>query len=72
MPKLAPIKRKDLIFYLRQLGFDGLIPGGNHQYMQKGVLKVFIPNPHKGDISKEFLTRILKQAGIDKKVWEDL
>ena len=35
MPKLAPIKRKDLIYYLRQLGFDGPYPGGNHQYMKK-------------------------------------
>lgn len=72
MPKFAPIKRKDLIHYLRQLGFEGLVAGGNHQYMLKGNLKVFIPNPHKGDISKDFLSRILKQAGVDKKVWEDL
>ena len=72
MPKLAPIKRKDLIYYLRQLGFEGLNPGGNHQYMQKGVLKVRIPNPHKSDISKDLLTRILKQANVERKIWEDL
>ncbi len=33
MPHLGPIKRKDLIYYLRQLGFEGPYPGGNHQYM---------------------------------------
>lgn len=72
MPKIAPIKRKDLIKHLRQLGFDGLYPGGNHQYMKKKTLKIYIPNPHKGEISKDFLIRILKQANIERKVWEDL
>lgn len=73
MPKLAPIKRKDLIYYLRQLGFDGTYAGGNHQYMQKGDLKIYIPNPHKSDeIGKDFLVRILKQANIERKTWEDL
>ncbi len=72
MPKLAPIKRKDLIHYLRQLGFDGLNPGGNHQYMQKGVLKVRIPNPHKSDIGKNLLIEILKQAKIERSDWEEL
>ncbi|MDQ3087199.1 MAG: type II toxin-antitoxin system HicA family toxin [Acidobacteriota bacterium] len=72
MPKLAPIKRKDLIYYFRQLGFDGLHPGGNHQYMKKDALKVRIPNPHQSEISKDLLIRILKQANIERKVWEDL
>lgn len=70
MPKLAPIKRKDLIYYLRQLGFDGLYPGGNHQYMRKGALKVYIPS--SGEIGKDFLVRILKQANIERKIWEEL
>ncbi|MDQ6785422.1 MAG: type II toxin-antitoxin system HicA family toxin [Acidobacteriota bacterium] len=72
MPKLAPIKRKDLIYYLRQLGFDGPISGGNHQYMKKNVLKVRIPNPHKSDIGKNLLIDILKQANIERSVWENL
>lgn len=72
MPKLALIKRKDLIYYLRQLGFDGPYSGGKHQIMEKDSLTITIPNPHKGDISKEFLARILKQADIDRKVWEEL
>ena len=49
MPHLGPIKRKDLIYYLRQLGFEGPYPGGNHQYMVKREEKVTltIPNPHQ-------------------------
>lgn len=72
MPKLAPIKRKDLIYYLRQLGFDGPYSGGNHEFMKKDFLKIRIPNPHKSDIGKDFLVRILKQAGINKETWEEL
>ncbi len=72
MPKITPIKRKDLVKYFRKLGFEGPFSGGNHQYMQKEKLKVRIPNPHQGDISKGLLKRILKQANIEKEVWEDL
>ena len=72
MPKLAPIKRKDLIYYLSQLGFDGPFSGGNHEFMKKDALKVRIPNPHQSDIGKNLLLNILKQAGIERKVWEDL
>ena len=32
MPTFGPIRRKDLIHYLRALGFDGPYHGGKHQY----------------------------------------
>jgi len=31
-----------------------------------------IPYPHQGDISKDLLARILRQAEIDKDEWENL
>jgi predicted RNA binding protein YcfA (HicA-like mRNA interferase family) len=70
MPVFGPIKRRDLIRALRQLGFDGPYAGGNHQYMVRGQHKLFIPNPHSGEISRALLVRILQQAGIDKSEWE--
>ena len=36
MPRLGPVKRRDLITYLRQLGFSDPQPGGNHEYMKRG------------------------------------
>lgn len=74
MPHLGPIKRKDLIYFMRQWGFEGPYSGGNHQYMIKikENITVFIPNPHQGDISESLLLRILKQAKIDRAVWEKL
>lgn len=72
MPVFGPIKRKDLIDYLRQLGFEGPYSGGKHQYLVKGQLRIAIPNPHQGEIGRELLARILRQAGIEREEWERL
>ena len=72
MPPLGPIKRKELIHYLRELGFDGPYAGGKHQYMIKGEIKLTVPNPHQSDISRDLLARILRQGGIDRSEWEKL
>ena len=44
----------------------------NHQYMVQGKLKIWIPNPHQGDISKSLLAKILQQANISREEWEKL
>ena len=73
MPKLGPIKGKQLIKYLRRYAFDGPFSGANHDFMKRGALKLWIPNPHAGDgIGKDFLKRILRQAGISESDWEKL
>jgi len=72
VPWLGPIKREELVRYLRVLGFEGPYSGKKHQFMLKGVVRLRIPNPHQRDIGKELLSRILKQAGIDKEIWEKL
>jgi len=72
MPLFGPIKRKDLIRYLRELGFEGPYIGGKHQYMVKEQIKLMIPNPHQSDISKDLLAKILRQAEVDKGTWENL
>jgi predicted RNA binding protein YcfA (HicA-like mRNA interferase family) len=61
-----------LIAALRAAGFDGPFQGGKHEYMERGALKVSIPNPHKGDIGVGFLVRIIAQAGITKDDWGKL
>ena len=72
MPTFGPIKRPDLIHYLRQLGFEGPYSGSKHQFMQKDDITLWLPNPHRGDIGKGFLGEILRQAGIKKEEWEQL
>ena len=72
MPRPGPIKRKDLIRYLRQLDFEGPFSGGKHQFMVKENITLRIPDPHQGDIGEALLLRILKQANIERDEWEKL
>ncbi len=72
MPPFTPIKWRDLVYYLKQVGFEGPYPGGKHQYMVKDNLRLTIPNPHQGDISRSLLSKILRQARISREEWEIL
>ena len=72
MPRLGPIGCRDLIYYLKQFGFAGPYSGGKHQIMVRGDITLRLPNPHRGDIGREFLVRILRQAKIDRDEWENL
>ncbi len=40
--------------------------------MSKNNITLRIPNPHEGDIGREFLARILRQAKINREEWDDL
>jgi len=72
VPAFGPIKRSDLIRNLRKLGFEGPYTGGKHQYMVRGEVRVVLPNPNQGDISRDLLARILRQAGISREEWVEL
>ena len=67
------IPRHELIRKFRALGYSGPFAGKRHQFMQKGRQKIRIPNPHSGqEIGMGLLAEILRQAGIEKSVWEKL
>ena len=72
MPPLGPVKRKDLISRLKRLGFLGPYAGGKHQFLVRSGVRLRLPNPHQGDIGREFLVRILRQAGVEIEEWERL
>jgi len=72
MPRIGPVKRRELVSMLRQLGFEGPYSGGKHQFMVRGEITLRIPNPHTGDSGKELLVRLLRQAGISREEWEVL
>lgn len=55
MPPFGPVKRKDLVRYLKQCGFEGPYSGGKHQFMIDGEITIRVPNPHQGDIGRELL-----------------
>jgi predicted RNA binding protein YcfA (HicA-like mRNA interferase family) len=70
MPPFGPVKRRELIACLQRFGFVGPFRGGKHQIMQRGGITLIVPNPHRGDIAKNLLARILHQAGISRDEWE--
>jgi len=72
VPHLGPVRRDELIKYLRALGFEGPYYGRKHQFMIKGEVRLRIPNPHQRDIGKELLSRILRQGKISRDTWEKL
>ena len=72
MPPFGPVSRDQLVAYLRRLGFAGPHVGGKHPYMVRGALRVRIPNPHRGDIGRDLLARILREAGVSRDEWEAL
>ncbi|MGQ9833227.1 MAG: type II toxin-antitoxin system HicA family toxin [Candidatus Villigracilaceae bacterium] len=72
MPPFGPIKRRDLVQALRKAGFDGPMPGGKHEFMLKGHLRLVLPNPHQGEIGQELLARRLRQAQLSRDEWERL
>jgi predicted RNA binding protein YcfA (HicA-like mRNA interferase family) len=72
VPPFGPIKRLDFVRHLKQLGFDGPYSGGKHQFMVKGDRTLRVPNPHQGDVGRELLARIPRQAGVSRADWERL
>ena len=72
MPAFGPVSRGELIKNLRKLGFEGPYRGTKHDFMVRGENTPRVPNPHEGDISRELLDRILKQAGVSKEEWRKL
>ena len=61
-----------MIKALKKAGFEGPFAGGKHEFLVKGEVRLVLPNPHQSDISKDLLTRILKQANISRQDWEEI
>lgn len=58
-----------MIKRLRNLGWDGPLAGGKHQFMVKGAMKLPIPNPHGGVLTVGMVSEILKETGIRREEW---
>ena len=74
MPHFGPLRRKDLIRFLKELGFAGPYSGGKHEFMVREMdqLRLTIPNPHKSEIGKSLLAEVLREANISRQEWEKL
>ena len=69
MPRLKPVTQREFIKRMHELGFEGPYSGGRHPQMRRDNVTIIIPNTHEGEISIDFLTRLLRQAGITREEW---
>lgn len=70
MPRLTPCSRSDFIRKLKNLGYQGPSTGSDHEFMSKsGHANIKVPNPHRGDISVDLLSRILRDSNISRDDW---
>ena len=72
MTKLRPVSRREMIKRLKNLGFDGPFSGGRHQFLVRADVRLVLPNPHRGEIGVDLLSRILRQAGISRDQWQEV
>ncbi len=69
---MRPLSHRELVRRLRTFGFEGPRGGGDHLYVQKGPLKVTVPNPHGSVYSVSLIRRIVRRAGIDPARWDEM
>lgn len=69
MPSLNPVSRREMVRKLKALGFEGPFPGGKHQWMRRGGLRLTVPNPHGSAIDPGLIRRILRQADLTIDEW---
>jgi predicted RNA binding protein YcfA (HicA-like mRNA interferase family) len=64
LSELGPMKRRDIIDYLKDKGFTGPFSGAKHAFMSwKNGKKIVVPNPHGGEeYSRGLVNQIFKQA----------
>jgi predicted RNA binding protein YcfA (HicA-like mRNA interferase family) len=72
MPRLSSVKWSELVRRLKALGFEGPFAGGKHPYMVRGDVVLTIPNPHRQEVGSDLLVRILRQAKISRREWEQV
>ncbi len=74
MPRLNPLRPREVIEKLRALGYDGPYPGGRHSRMVHPDTGRIIPVPVHGgkDVSVGLLRAIIREAGVTVEEWLEL
>ena len=71
MAKLKPLKPREVVRKLQQLGFQGPVAGGKHQRMIHPETGQIIPIPtHQGrDVGVGLIREIIRELGIGREKW---
>ena len=75
-PRWSPCPRRLAIRRLKNLGFRGPLPGGNHEYMVRTGFRLTLPSNEEYSVDQ--LRRLLRQVGkslgrrMTLREWTDL
>ena len=74
MPRLTPLRSREVIRKLRALGFSGPEPRGRHMHMIHPDRRQSIPIPMHGsrDIGIGLIRDMLGKLGISREEWNSL
>jgi predicted RNA binding protein YcfA (HicA-like mRNA interferase family) len=74
MPRLTPLKSREVIEKLRALGYEGPFAGGRHSRMVHAKSGKIIPIPMHGDkdVSVGLIRVIIRELGITPSEWLEL
>lgn len=74
MPRLTPLKIREVIEKLRALGYEGPFAGGRHSRMVHPQTGKIIPIPIHGgkDVSVGLIRVLIRELGITPQKWIDL
>ena len=74
MPRLTPLRSREVIGKLHSLGYDGPYAGGRHSHMVHPQTGKVIPVPIHGgkDVSVGVIRAIIRELGITPEEWLDL
>lgn len=74
MPRLSPLRSREVIAKLRRLGYEGPSSGGNHLVMTHPATRKSIPVPVHGskDVGVGLIRTIIREAGITVEEWLEL
>jgi predicted RNA binding protein YcfA (HicA-like mRNA interferase family) len=76
MPRLAPISRRELVYRLKKLGFEGPFRGGEHDFMRRARDGMKLPVPRGDAKSREIgvglQKKMLLEMGVSREEWMNL
>lgn len=70
--KFRPLKHRELIARLKRLGLEGPFSGGRHLYFLLGKLRLTVPNPHEGDVSRRNIKAVIDKLKMTAEEFYDL
>jgi len=68
---IQSVSWREMIRKFHRLGYRGPYSRGKHLIVVKDDDVIHIPNPHRGSLSKQLISEMLRRAGISRDEWNN-